>query len=108
MRARTKWIAATSTTLIVLGATGAGIAAAANSRDSDTPITGSALGRATSVALAATGGGRVTGTEVNDEESKYQVEVTLDNGQQVDVNLDAHFAVVKTKTDHEAANDKNG
>ena len=33
----------------------------------------------------------MTGTEVDDEESIYEVEVTLDDGRQVDVQLDADF-----------------
>jgi hypothetical protein len=48
---------------------------------------------------ASTGGGRVTGTEIHDEESYHEVEVTLDNGDQVDVQLDEGFAVVGSKTD---------
>ena len=50
-------------------------------------------------ALAETGGGTVTETEVGDEESLYEVEVTLDNGDQVDVQLDEDFKVVGTKTE---------
>ena len=53
------------------------------------------------LALAATGGGRVTGTEVGDEESYYEVEVTLDDGSQVDVQLDESFHVVGRAADHE-------
>ena len=41
--------------------------------------------------------------EQGDEESYYQVEVTLDDGSHVDVNLDADFNVVKTK--HEGPED---
>jgi hypothetical protein len=43
---------------------------------------------------------------VNDEESKYEVEVTLDDGRQVDVQLDDSFHVVGSKTDHESSNDR--
>ncbi len=67
----------------------------------DTPITGPALERASSAALAYTGEGRVTQTEVGDEESYYQVEVTLDDGRQVDVQLDQQFKVVSSKVDSE-------
>ncbi len=38
--------------------------------------------------------GEVTDTEVGDEESCYEVEVNLDDGRQVDVQLDEDFAVV--------------
>ena len=40
------------------------------------------------------GGGKVTETEVGDEDSYYEVEVTLDDGTQVDVQLDEDFKVV--------------
>jgi hypothetical protein len=87
----------------VLGAAGAGVAAAGGGSDStegpDVPISGPALQRASEAALAETGGGRVTGTEVGDEESYYQVEVTLDDGSQVDVQLDEDFGVVGRETD---------
>ena len=87
----------------VLGAAGAGVAAAGGGSDStegpDVPITGAALQRASEAALAETGGGRVTGTEVGDEESYYQVEVTLDDGSQVDVQLDRDFSVVGRAAD---------
>ena len=78
---------------------GALVLVGAARRDSDTPIPPSALGRATAAALAYTAGGRVTGTEVDDEDSKYEVEVTLADGRQVDVQLDAQFHVVSAKTD---------
>ena len=55
--------------------------------------------RASDAALAYTGEGRVSGTEVNDEESKYEVEVTLDNGDQVDVQLNESFDVVSSEND---------
>lgn len=41
----------------------------------------------------------MTGTEVGDEESYYEVEVTLDNGSEVDVQLDESFAVVGSEGD---------
>ena len=49
--------------------------------------------------MAFTGGGTVTATEVGDEESLYEVEVTLADGSQVDVQLDQNFAVVDNKTE---------
>ena len=63
------------------------------------PITGAALDQATAAALAHTGGGRVTETEVGDEESLYEVEVTLADGSQVDVQLDESFEVVGSEDD---------
>ena len=108
MKPRTKWIAAGAGTLLLLGA-GTGVAVAAGGDDSgpDHAITGSALDQASTAALAFTGGGRVTETEVGDEESLYEVEVTLDGGKQVDVQLDAQFKVVSSETDHEDADEVN-
>ena len=80
---------------------GAAIAAGGDDDGTDSPITGSALDNATAAALEHTGGGKVTGTEVGDEESYYEVEVTLDGGRQVDVQLDKSFNVVSSEGDHE-------
>jgi uncharacterized membrane protein YkoI len=92
--------------IVALGAGGTAIAGAAGGGGGgddgkDQPITGSALDRAGTAALAATGGGKVTGTEVNDEESYYEVEVTKADGSQTDVQLDRGFHLVSQKTDHE-------
>ena len=62
----------------------------------DIPITGPDLERATQAALEYLGEGRVTETEIEDEESYYEVEVTLANGRQIDVQLDEAFKVVGT------------
>jgi len=69
--------------------------------ENETAITGDALAQASAAALEYTGEGTVTETEVGDEESYYEVEVTLDNGDQVDVQLDEQFTVVGSKTDSE-------
>ena len=90
------------TALALLGGIAAGAAVAAGGGDDDateTPISGAALEQAKAAALAQTGGGRVTGTEVGDEESYYEVEVTLANGDQVDVQLDENFDVVGSEND---------
>lgn len=69
----------------------------------DVAITGSAYETASQAALDHLGGGQVTHTEVGDEDSYYEVEVTRDDGSQVDVQLDEHFNVVgderETETD---------
>lgn len=80
-------------------AVGTGIAAAQPDDGEGSPITGEALGKASQAALAFTDGGTVTGTEVGDEESLYEVEVTLADGSQTDVQLDGNFQVVGSKTD---------
>ena len=86
----------------------ASVAAAGAVTDDDKPITGDALQRASAAALAHTGQGRVTETEVGDEDSYYEVEVTLDDGHQVDVQLDQSFNVVQTIADHEDRSDTGG
>jgi hypothetical protein len=80
-------------------AIGAGVAAAQPDDGEGSPITGEALAKASQAALAFTGGGTVTGTEVGDEESLYEVEVAQADGSQVDVQLDDAFVVVGSKTD---------
>jgi hypothetical protein len=101
MKFRTRYLVIAGT-IAALGI-GVGVAAvgAANGDDNDTPIIGAQLEQATSAALAHTGQGRVTETEVGDEDSYYEVEVTLDNGSQVDVQLDKDFKVVDATTDDE-------
>jgi uncharacterized membrane protein YkoI len=86
----------------------AGVTLAGGGDDSEGPITGDALERASAAALAHTGEGRVTETEVGDEESLYEVEVTLDDGRQVDVQLDANFNVVGSEDDSVGEDDEGG
>ena len=101
---RTKWIAAGVAVVLAAGI-GAGIAVASGGDDSEPAITGEALERASAAALEHTGGGRVTDSEVGDEESRYEVEVTLDDGSQVDVQLDEDFRVVGSEADAEEDDD---
>ena len=101
------WIAGAAAALLVAG-TGAGIASASGHSDdseNERPITGQDLDRASAAALQETGGGRVTETEVDDEDSYYEVEVTLDDGSQVDVQLDRSFHVVDTMADDDSPGD---
>jgi hypothetical protein len=107
MQRRTRFVIA-ATAAAALAAAGTGLAVASASDDDDateTPISGAALQKASDVALAHTGGGRVTGTEVGDEESYYEIEVTLDDGRQVDVQLDERFTVVGREADDDRAED---
>jgi uncharacterized membrane protein YkoI len=100
-RFMTRKVAVIAAILVALGAIGGGAAIAAGGDDdgTDKAITGVALERAKGAALASVGEGRVTGTEVGDEESYYEVEVTLDDGSQVDVQLDRSFNVVGSEND---------
>jgi uncharacterized membrane protein YkoI len=101
VKRRTQLIAATAAAAAVAVGTGAGIAAAGGGDDNEEPISGDALDKASAAALEETGEGRVTETEVGDEESYYEVEVTLDDGSQVDVQLDRDFSVVGSSADEE-------
>ena len=103
MTRRHRWIptAAVAAALVAGGAaTTAGAAGG-----SEQPITGDALARASAAALAHTGGGPVTDTEVGDEDSYYEVEVTLPDGRRVDVQLDRDFGVVGSTADSDTGSD---
>jgi uncharacterized membrane protein YkoI len=93
-----RWVAGGT---IVLAVIVGGAALAIAGGGDEQPLTGSDLDQATAAALEHTGGGTVTGTEVGDEESYYEVEVTLDGGRQVDVQLDKSFNVVSSEGDRE-------
>jgi hypothetical protein len=101
-----KWIIA-GAAVLALGAGGTAIAGVAGSDDNGgtgddgagKPITGAALDKASRIAIDTVGGGRVTATELQDEEGYYEVEVTRDDGSQVDVHLDSHFNVLDSSGD---------
>ena len=88
-----------STVALTAGAVGGAVAMTGDDDAQERPIPAADLEQAKQAALEETGGGTVTGTEVGDEESKYEVEVTLDNGSQVDLQLNAEFDVVGTESD---------
>ncbi|MEC5183981.1 putative membrane protein YkoI [Cryobacterium sp. MP_3.1] len=94
MKKKTIWITgAAVAAVLVVG--GAGLAIA-DPFDSDGPLTGSALDKASAAALDAVGSGTVTDTETADDNDAhaYEVEVTLADGTDVDVALDEKFAVL--------------
>ena len=96
--------------LLIVGATSVAIAAGGTSfalaggggddgaGDSEAPIPASALDQASAAALNEVDG-TVTETEVGDEESYYEVEVTRADGSEVDVQLDRGFDVVGQESD---------
>jgi hypothetical protein len=90
-------IAAVAALLLLVGA---GVAYATGD-DSSSQATGANIEKAKSAALDHTNGGNVTGTEVGDKEGYYEIEVTSDDGSQVDVHLDRDFNVLGTPADHE-------
>jgi len=101
MTRRTRWILVSAAAAAAVAVGIGGTALATASSDSDQPITGPALDRASAAALAHTGGGRVTDTEIGDEESYYEVEVTMPDGRQIDVQLDEQFVVVGSSADEQ-------
>ena len=95
--------------VLALSAGGVGVAVATGGGDdNEAPIEGAALEKAEAAALEHTGGGRVTETETGDEESYYEVEVTLDDGSQVDVQLDPEFNVVGDEPDGQGEDEGSG
>ena len=102
MNRSTRWTVTGAAALAVVVA-GGGVAIAAGGEDAtegpDVAITGAALEQASDAALTHLGEGRVTDTEVGDEEGYYEVEVALDNGNEVDVHLDEDFTVLFEEVD---------
>jgi uncharacterized membrane protein YkoI len=103
MKRKTKLVVAGSVLAAAAAAAGTGVAIAGSGDEdaTDTPITGTELDEASAAALEHTGEGRVSETEVGDEESYYEVEVTLDDRSQVDVQVDRDFTVVGDEADSE-------
>jgi uncharacterized membrane protein YkoI len=101
MKDKLKWALVAGTAVVALAVGGVAIAGAAGGDDDagERAITGTALDRASAAALEQTGGGEVTATEAGDEDSFYEVEVTRDDGSQVDVQLDRGFNVVGSEGD---------
>lgn len=65
----------------------------------DAPLAGADAERAISAALEHTGGGEVLETEVGDDGAAFEVEIRLADGSEVEVNLDADFAVTGSEPD---------
>jgi uncharacterized membrane protein YkoI len=98
MNRRTRIVLGATAAIVAAGVAAAGVATAADAGDDspDVAITGTDLSRASEAALAETGGGEVVDSEVEDEENGYEVEVNLADGRQIEVQLDAKFAVVSS------------
>ena len=104
MNARTWVLAAVVAALLLVGASVAYATDAGG--DSSGQGGGANLEKAKSVALEHVNG-RITGTEGGDEEGYYEVEVTKDDGSQVDVHLDKNFSILSTPADHEGPEGKD-
>jgi uncharacterized membrane protein YkoI len=108
MTDKLKGVLIAGTVIAALAVGGVAIAGAAGGDDDggERAISGMALDRASAAALDHTGGGRVTETETGDEDSYYEVEVTRDDGSQVDVQLDRDFQVVGSEGDDDRSEDE--
>ncbi|MGH2711694.1 MAG: hypothetical protein ACRDH9_10885 [Actinomycetota bacterium] len=103
---RTRFIVAGILAAALIGG-GAAIAVGA-AGDDDQPLTGSNLDKAMAAALEHTGGGTVIETEVGDDGAAYGVEIRLDDGSVVEVNLDDSFNVTGDEADDDGPNDQDG
>ena len=103
--AKTLLVAAVAAVMLLVGVGAA--YANGSGEDPSGQATGSNLDKAKSVALQQVNG-RVTGSEVGDEEGAYQIEVTKDDGTQVDVNLDKNFNVINAQADREGPEGQDG
>ena len=101
---RRPFIAIVLALAVAVGGATAGAVVAGGGGDGGA-ITGEAYDRAVEAALDFTGGGRVTETEDGDEDGAYEVEVTLEDGSQVDVHLNSNFVVISSEADEEGDDD---
>ena len=102
-------IALAAVAVLAVGGTAlAGTAGGGDDDAGDRPISGQALEHAKAAALDHTGGGKVTETEVGDEEGAYEVEVTRADGSQVDVHLDKGFNVLSDVADDDKGGEDEG
>lgn len=103
MKKKTVIIGSALAAALVLGGTGAAVATNGSFGDTETPLTGSTLEKASKAALAETGEGRVTDSESDD--GGYEIEVTLDDGSEVDLWLNDSFEVVRVDSDDDTGSD---
>jgi len=99
MKRSTKWLLGAAVAAGTFAAGTGAVLAGGGEDGAEIPITGTELERASTAALDHVGEGRVTDTEVGDEEGYYEVEVTLNDGGEVDVHLDAEFTVLGTEAE---------
>ena len=92
-------------TYVAVGDTSTRSSFAFGAFDNDVPLEGVALQRATTAALAYTGGGTVVDSENGDDGAAYSVEIRLPDGSQVEVNLDANYNVTGSESDDDSGPD---
>ena len=102
MSRRLKLMLVAALAVVAVAVTG-GIAIAAGVGDDDQPLTGTTQQKATASALAHTGAGTLTESEVGDDGAAYDVEVRLANGNTVEVRLDSQYRVIGRGADDDGA-----
>jgi uncharacterized membrane protein YkoI len=102
-------VIAAAVVAMLLALLGAGIAYA-NGGDSEEQLTGPEAEKAKSAAIAAVGGGTVTEVERDDGNGTgaFEVEVTREDGSQLEVHLDGDYNVVGKEADEDGPNDNDG
>ncbi len=90
-------------TAISVGA-GLGLAAVV---DRDHPLSGGDYERATAAALRHGGTGTVAETEAGDGGAAAEVEIRLDDGRQVEVQLDRNYRVIGSEPDDDGPGDRD-
>lgn len=97
MQKKTVWItSAAATAVLAVGGASVAVATGETSDDGgEKALTGQSLERATQAALAEVGQGTVTDAETSDDGgSAYELEVALDKGGEIDVELNDSYEVV--------------
>ena len=102
-----KVLLAVALAMVVLAGAGVAYATGSGDNSSEPQETGVGIEKAKSIALDHTNGGRVSGTEIGDEEGYYEVEVIRGDGSQVDVHLDRDYNVLSMPADHEGSDSKD-
>jgi hypothetical protein len=102
MDRRTKLGVGGGAAIVVIGA-GSFLGIAAATGGDDEPLRGDTRDRAIAAALASTGGGTVTETEIGDDGAAYEVDVKRPNGSQVEVQLDSDFKVTGSSADDDGS-----
>lgn len=101
-RTRVLWIGSLAAGVLVLG--GAGTAWALSEGEDDDTLTGTALDRASEVALAEVGDGTVTDAERTDD-GGYELEITRQDGRETDVLLDGDYDIIAIERSGEGRDD---
>jgi uncharacterized membrane protein YkoI len=93
--------------ILVLAGSGGALATVAEAAggDDDQPISSEARDKCIAAALAEYPGGTVTETEADNDSAPYEVEVRLEDGSQVEVNLNRDCQVIGQEADDDGPND---